>query len=243
VKNELNRLNHEVWQLQQLVDRAPGGFVGGVKTGKFLGVTEFLGDKVTVWQTPEGYFTLPAVHSFGQGSGPGIGPHVDAAGNLSKFIYTKPEVRDDFGGRVKVKDFEEKFGKERIEGGPTIAEVLKILPAEAEYESLDAMVKDAAERSAAVIKATNTTDAALATSFTDLGAGVETVGAAPVERLDVIPSNVRSALVTAGVDTVAKLADANPDELSAKLRDAGVEVGAGEAAGWTGMAMTLNNLR
>jgi hypothetical protein len=242
VKNELNRLNQDVWELHQLVDRVPG-VVGKIDTGKFLGVTNFLGRNVSVWQTADGYYTLPAVQTLGVGGGPTVDPQVDAAGNLAKFIHSKPEVRDAFGGHVKVKDFAETFGKERIDDGPTIAELVKILPAEAEYDSLDAMVKDAAERNAAVIRATDTADAAIASTFTDLGAGVETVGEAPIERLSVIPADVRTALVAAGVDTVAKLADVDPTELSDDLGGAGVSVTAADAADWKGLAMTLNGVR
>jgi hypothetical protein len=242
VKIELNRLDHDVWQLQQLADRT--GVGGGIiKTGKFLGVSEFLGDKVTVWQTPEGYYTLPAVNVLDKaGGGLGVGPNVGAAGDLSKFIHTTPEVRDAFGGQVRVKDFTDRFGSTPVEGGGTVADLVKILPQDATYDSLDAMVKDAADRTAAVINATNTTGAAIAGTFTELGAGIADPGAASIARLGGIPVDARTALVSAGIDTVAKLADANVDEISTHLRDAGVGANVGDAASWKGIAMTLNGL-
>jgi hypothetical protein len=241
VKIELNRLDHDVWQLQRLGDRT--GVGGVVKTGKFLGVSEFLGDKVTVWQTPDGYYTLPAVNVLDKaGGGLGVGPNVGVAGDLSKFIHTTQEVHDAFGGQVRVKDFTDRFGPTPVEGGGTVADLVKILPQDATYDSLDAMVKDAADRNAAVINATNTIGAAIAGTFTELGAGIVDPGAASIARLDVIPLDARTALLNAGIDTVAKLADANVDELGAHLRDAGVGANVGNAASWKGIAMTLNGL-
>jgi hypothetical protein len=244
---ELNRLDQDVWQLQQSGGRADpgsGGRYAGVKTGSFLGVTEFLGDKVSVWQTPEGYYTLPAVNVLDKPSGGlAIGPNIDVAGDLSKFVHSTPDVATAFGGAVTVKDFAQRFGTDVVDGGQSVNDLLTVLPQDAQYPSLDAMVKDAADRTAAVIKATNTTDAAIAGNFTDLGTGVTSVGDESIARLSMVPPEARTALIAAGVDTVAKLADANVSDLNAHLVTAGVAGTVGDAASWKGVAMTLNGLR
>jgi hypothetical protein len=183
--------------------------------------------------------TLPTVQTFNIDT---VGnPQVSDPPEFAKFA-ADPEVAGAFAGPVTPGELEQKYGTTVLDNGRTVADVLKILPADASYPTLAALNDALTQANATVIRATGTGQAAVAGSFSDLGAGITTVGDAPVGRLNVVPAQAGTALAAAGIDTVAKLAGASPDVVTKQLARAGVQVTTAEVASWLGAAKTLNQI-
>jgi hypothetical protein len=241
--NGLNQIDQDVGQLWSAVDATHGSASSGpiiAQTPKYLGVTKYFDQPVNVWQTDQGIYTLPAV----QAVDPASDPQVNSAGNFGQFAQANAALAQKFSaGPVTVQSIIDGYGSNTIDaGGTTVAQALSVLPADAQYTSLDSLTGALAGSNAAVIRATGASDAVLATSFTNLASGITTVANAPVDRLQSVSSDAASALSKAGISTVGALATATPDAIHAALSNAGLSSSLADATALTGMARTLNSL-
>ena len=206
-----------------------------------MGTTKLFDKDVSVWQTQQGIITLPAVATLGIKAE--MTPPITNPGSVAKFVTVDAQAQEVFKNPTTVGDVKTKLGDKELDNGQQLKDVLAGLPDATPIANADALVNAVADQNAAIIKSTGSTDAAIAGSFTNLGTNVESVAAAPVERLETVPADARAALATAGVDTVGKLADTSPADLATKLTAAGVRTSAAEVAGWAGTAKTLTRLR
>jgi hypothetical protein len=215
-------------------------FTGLIDFGKYQGTTKFLDRTVSVWQTDKGTFVLPAIETVGVDVV--VGPRMHGAANVEKLIAEEPRVRDRFPGEVTVEELVREFGEEVLVDGRTVREVAKVLPADAKFTDLGAMVDELSEREAAVVRTSLGADAAVSTAL-GLEGGVTEIGGADVGRLESIPSRARMALVKNGIGSVADLAAASPEKVGAIMANEGVPAMDGDPAGWTRYARTLMRLR
>jgi hypothetical protein len=246
IRSEINLLNKDVFDLS----RSDTGFPpwpieplpGRVDLGpRFVGVTKFFDKNVNVWQTTEGLIMLPGVTT--SALDPANNPRIKRASSFARFVEEDATFRPAFAGQAVTKErVLEQFGNRPIGEELFVRDALAILPAGARFNSVDAMVDAIGEREAAALR-TSGEDVAAISSALGVGQEVTNVAEAPVTRLEGIPQATRTALVSAGFDTVDKLARATPAELATRLQAAGVRASAGEAAGWTASARTLVRIR
>ncbi len=238
--NELNQIDGDISQLWEAVRQQGHGGTIVPDTPKYLGLTKYFDQAVNVWQTEQGIYTLPAVQQVEQA---GVGP-VNSAGNFAKYVLSNATLEQRFSsGPVTVQSIVESNGKDPIDAsGTTVSQALSVLPATAQFASLEAMTEALAGSNAAVIRATGSTDSVLASSFTNLASGVTTVAAAPVERLQSVSPEAAGALAKAGITTVGALAKATPAAVQTALTNAGLASTAADASALTGVARTLNAL-
>ena len=64
-----------------------------------------------------------------------------------------------------------------------------------------------------------------------------------LDGYDVIPTEARTALIAAGIDTVGDLGARKPTEVAALLKKEGVSASAATAAGWIAGARTVTLIR
>lgn len=246
VKVELNRLNSDVHTCCNkgtgpVVTGPVTNFHGLVNTGAYLGNVKFQDKYVALWQTQQGYMMLPTVYSIGAEFVKD--PRVHRAGTVARFVAEHREVDQLFGeGPVKKDVLVEKFGDRTLANGESLRTNLEILPASAVFRNSGELVTEIAEREAGVLRSQAGTESAVRTAF-GLDVELESVKAAPVEKLNLLPHNARLALARAGVDTVAKLAEAKPEVVARTLKTAGVETLSGDIAEWQATAKTLAQVR
>jgi hypothetical protein len=244
IKLELNRLNEALGTGGTVVPpiKDPGFFNPHILDfAKFAGTTKFFGKDVTVWNTTGGTFVLPAVQGIGAVD-PSTGPRIRRAGDLARYIEETPRIREVFTGAVNRERVMSEFGDDLTASGRPLRELLEVLPMNAEFASLDAMVDAVAERDAAAIRTEGEADPLLIAHF-GLNEEATTVAEAPVARLETVPERARRALVAGGVETIGNLAERNPTELADLMRASGVEMSRGEAAEMIGRARTLRRIR
>jgi len=218
-----------------------GGAVTGSMAPKYVGSTTFFGQAVNVWQTEQGVITLPGV----QPPEPGGNPLVNNIGNFSKYAQNNATLQNAFtAAGVTVQTLISQFGNDTIDdSGTTVSQALSVLPATAQYTSLSDLTNALAASSAAVIRASGIGDAAVATSFVNLGSGVQTVSSTPIGQLQSLSSGAANALAGAGITTVGALANADPNAVHLALANAGLSSTVGDAASLTAVAKTLSALR
>lgn len=244
VRTAINLLNGDVFDL-----KGKPGTVGPFETlpgrldltPKFVGVTKFFDKNVNVWQTADGIVMLPGVISGGLDAA--SNPRVKRAGSIARFIEDEPAFRQFFSNQPVTKErIITQFGDRVLPDGGTVREAVAILPDNARFNSVEALVDGIADREAAAIR-TAGADVAVITAALGVGEEVTTVGEASVSRLEAIPPDARTALAAAGIDTLEKLSQATPADLATRLRASGVTATAGEAAAWTASARTLVRVR
>src|SRR5262249_32485790 len=105
---------------------------------------------------------------------------------------------------VSVSKFIAQYGTLQLDTGETVAAALAILPLDATYQSAKLMLADLAAREGAALKTAPGESDAIATAL-GLQPGA-TIASAPVDRLEMIPSQARIALLSANVGTIGALA-------------------------------------
>jgi hypothetical protein len=242
--NELNQIDQDLGRLRGPVRAGSGiggSFLGGAAVAQFVGTTKYFDQPVNVWQTEQGMVTLPAVEP----PDPTGSPQVTSTANFSKFVQGNADVAAAFAANpVSVQNVIDRFGSEAIDAsGTTVQQALSVLPPTTQFQNVDQLTSALAASNAAVIRATGIGDATIATSFTNLGSGIQAVSAAPVDRLQALPAGAAAALSTAGITTVGALAAASPTDVNEALTKAGIATSVVDAAGFTGIARTLTSLR
>ena len=243
VRAELNLLNSDVYECCRGRTPPDGGRFGGfevLRDFEFVTTTKFLDKHVQVFKTDRGLAILPAVAQVALD--PAFDPRVRHAADLSRFVTEDPRARKRFPEVVRKQDFVQAFGTEPGKSGEPIAELVEILPDDAEFASLDAMVAAVAEREARALRSSGFGTAAIEAAF-GLEEGAGTLADAPVERFGSIPKRARVALAAAGIDTVGKLAEAQPRKVAAILGKEGLVGTAADAAEWSAQARVLTLVR
>jgi hypothetical protein len=244
IRAEINRLNSTVHENKvnvgpYTIEQIPN-YMSTLDFGKYMGTTMFLDKKVSIWQTKSGTIVLPAVETLGVDVV--AGPKLKGAAQLQRYAAEHGDVQQRFPREVKLTEFIRTFGEDELADGRTVRDVLKVLPAETTYQSVDAMFAEVSEREAVIVRTTVGAQAAVAAAL-----GIETeldnVGDADIAMLTAVPTKARAALARSGISTLGKLADAPAEQVLAIMKEAQVRADAGDAAEWTGYAQTLNKLR
>ncbi|WP_410809000.1 hypothetical protein [Micromonospora sp. 067-2] len=244
IRAEINRLHSTVHE-----DRVDGGvytldkppnYYAPLDFGKYMGTTMFLDKKVSIWQTKAGTIVLPAVETLGVDVV--AGPKLKGAAYLDRYAAEHSDVRQRFPREVKLTEFLRTFGEDEVADGRLVRDVLKVLPAETTYQSVDAMFAEVSEREAVIVRTTVGAQAAVAAAL-GIETELENVGDADLAMLTAVPTRARAALTRSGIDTLGKLAEAPAEQVLAIMKEAQVRADVGDAAEWTGYARTLNKLR
>ncbi|MEU5903555.1 hypothetical protein ABZ780_04155 [Micromonospora sp. NPDC047467] len=244
IRAEINRLHSTVHENKvtlgpHAIEQIPN-YIGALDFGKYMGTTMFMDKKVSIWQTKAGTIVLPAVETLGVDVV--VGPKVRGAAQLARHAAEHSDVRQRFPREVKLVEFIRFFGEEELADGRLVRDVLKVLPADTSYPSLDAMFGEVSEREAAIVRTTVGASSAVSAAL-GIEAELENVADADIAMLAGVPTKARAALTRAGISTLGKLADAKPEQVLAVMKEAGVRADVGDAAEWTGYAQTLSKLR
>lgn len=234
VRAEFNRINADIADLRA----GRGTSVGPVRFDpgpKFVGTTKFFDKAVQVWQTTDGHtFTIPTVEAVSLPPSAGG----TRAPKVAEVFARDPDIRAAFPAAVKVGDLVEKFGDRRTADGVLLSDVLAAAPPDQTFANLDAVVTDLADRDAALLRGIGA-DAGVRTT---LGVAAGQGGTAPAARLDGVNSAVGDALGAANLHTVADLAGATPDHLTAAAAARGQALSASQAAAIIARARTFRQL-
>lgn len=234
VRAEVNRINADIADLRA----GKGTAVGPAKFDpgpKFVGATRFFDKQVQVWQTAEGHtFTIPIVETVA------LPPSaaVTRAPKVAEVLGRDADIRAAFPAAVKVSDLVEKFGDRRTADGVPLADVLAAVPADQSFASLDAVVSDLSDRDAALLRGIGA-DAGVRTT---LGVAAGQGGTAPVGRVEGVSARVSDALGAANLHTVADVAAATPEKLTAAAAARGQALSATQAASIIARAQTFRQL-
>ncbi|MGW5555631.1 hypothetical protein ACWER9_00215 [Micromonospora sp. NPDC003944] len=244
IRAEINRLHSTVHENKIVpgpytFEQIPN-YIGALDFGKYMGTTMFMDKKVSIWQTKAGTIVLPAVETLGVDVV--VGPKVRGAAQLARHAAEHGDVRERFPREVKLVEFIRFFGEDELADGRTVRDVLKVLPADTSYPSLDAMFGEVSEREAAIVRTTVGAPSAVSAAL-GIEAELENIADADIAMLAGVPTKARAALTRAGISTLGKLADAKPEQVLGIMKEAGVRADVGDAAEWTGYAQTLSKLR
>jgi hypothetical protein len=244
IRVEINKINTDVFECcGSTTPTGPGGLVtpGVFEMPKFVGVSSFAEKPVSIWQTDRGFIMLPSVQTVGLTLPDD--PRITRPAETFTLVEENPAIREAFGTRPFTKpQFLERFGNLRTPGGKTMTELLDILPPQANFSNLDAMLDEVADREAAALRTTEGALPVISATF-GLGSDISKLEDAPVDRLQTVPVNVRAALSRRGVTTVGALAKSSARELLALLKAEGVAASAGDAAAWVATAKTISRVR
>jgi hypothetical protein len=244
IRAEINRLHSTVHENKIVpgpltIEQIPN-YIGALDFGKYMGTTMFLDKKVSIWQTKAGTIVLPAVETLGVDVV--AGPKVRGAAYLHRYAAEHGDVRQRFPREVKLTEFIRFFGEDEVADGRTVRDVLKVLPADTSYPSLDAMFGEVSEREAVIVRTTVGAQSAVAAAL-GIETELENVADADIAMLAGVPTKARAALTRAGINTLGKLAEAPAERVLGIMKEAGVRADVGDAAEWTGYAQTLSKLR
>ncbi|WP_433308025.1 hypothetical protein ACQP0U_16645 [Micromonospora sp. CA-269861] len=244
IRAEINRLHSTVHENKvtlgpHVIEQIPN-YISTLDFGKYMGTTMFLDKKVSIWQTKAGTIVLPAVETLGVDVV--AGPKVRGAAYLERYAAENGDVRQRFPREVKLTEFIRFFGDDELADGRTVRDVLKVLPAETAYQSVDAMFAEVSEREAVIVRTTVGAQSAVSAAL-GIEAELENVADADIAMLAGVPTKARAALTRAGISTLGKLADAQPEQVLGIMKEAGVRAEVGDAAEWTAYARTLSKLR
>lgn len=234
---ELNLIYTEIARLGRdgriVVDPAPS--LGG----KYLGTTKFFDSDVHVFETAAGRIMLPAVA--GIEVTPFENPRVQRTQAFGEFVVND-SVQEFFRpGAVSKGAFLRKFGEGALSNGETVRDAIEIIPSGVRFATPQSLLDALTTREGAAIRTSGLESESIAATFGL--AGTDRVADAPLDRLEVMPSNVRSVLAREGVSTVGAFAGRNPAQLTTLLEKRGVDVSTADVGGWVGAAKALVNAR
>jgi hypothetical protein len=241
----LDEVQAEINLIHQRIATGGGGIVidpvptGPVLGGQFVGTTKFFDKDVHVFQTASGRIMLPAVE--GVTVSPWDNPRIWRTQAVAQFI-AGPDVASFFTQDTPPAPptkaaFVERFGDTVLANSETVRTALEIIPDEAPFASGEAVLDELSSREGAAIRTSGVERDSITAAFQLEGAA--TVADAPLDRLDLLPSDARTALVQMGVPTVGAFVDLTPEDLTRRLQKAGVDAHTADVAGWRAAGMTL----
>jgi hypothetical protein len=148
-----------------------------------------------------------------------------------RILVANPTIGETFRRGSVTKESLKQFGGTRIDGGPTLGEVLELLPSGVSFKTLNNVANALAEVEGG--KATTGGDVVLS------GASrkpVEDAAEAPIESFAAIPVEARAALGKADIKTVGDLANATAAKVDAALEQGGFSREPGDASAFVGAA-------
>jgi hypothetical protein len=247
IRTEINHINSDVFDCCGRTRPFPVAQppVGGLATNpafdfQYVDTMKFLDKYVQVFKSDSGIVMLPAVEQIQVN--PGADPRIARAAKLGRYFASNPTVRKRFPQAVSKAELVKVFGRDELDDGRTVADLVAILPDQGEFPSLDAMLGDVATREAAALRTSEMGTASIVSAF-GLDVDVTTVADAPVERFATIPPAARTALTVAGIDTMGKLVKAGPEKVASVFREENIAADANDAAEWVAGAMALVQTR
>lgn len=245
LRAEVNRLNNDVFTC---CNKGAGtvstaaNFGSLVESSVFAGVAQFNNKAVSLWKTDKGLMMLPSPLTVGIDVI--TDDRIRRAADLARLIEDNPAIRNTFANQQFNKAaLIGRFGDIRTKDGRPLRDLVSILPESATFGSVDALIEDITDRESASLRTTDGADASLAAIF-GLDVATEKVEDAALDKLAIVPTQARTALIRAGIDTVGKLAKQAPRDLAAILKREGIaNLDAGDAAEWTALAKTLSKTR
>lgn len=138
-------------------------------------------------------------------------------------------------------DISEKFGHIILDEktGLTVGEAIKVLPTDSAFTSPAKMVEMMVELESAVVRGSGDLD----TLAKNLGvSNRRMIGSASISGLGMVTDKASAALNQAGINTIEDLAKLTPTSLTRALRNGGVTVRTGDAAGILANARTVNRI-
>jgi hypothetical protein len=241
VRTEINRIDADVYALQTRGSTGtfpPGRFSGLVESPNFIATTKLGTSDVTLWNTDRGILALPATIPLA--GDPVSDPRVKDAADFGRFMAEHADAAAAFGtAGISKADFIQKFGTQATAGGKTISETLQGIPDTAIFKTGQDMVDAVSQERAASI----TTSAGNLPGVIGTALGTTTANAAnaKVDTLTSLTPETRAALNAAGLDTVGKLANANPATLTNALKNV-TGVSAGDVGAIRSTAKTITFL-
>jgi hypothetical protein len=225
------------------LEQRAGGDGGVIATppitkGKLLGSVQWFDRNMLAFETPQGITLFPRVGAVEGGNV--ADPRINRVGALGTLLQSSRRIKNNFGAPMKTVDLVKSFGKLEVDGY-TFEELVDILPRDATYASPEALLEAVAEREAAAIRTSGRADEVIAA----LGGsdGAASAADARLEMFEAVPSEVRTTLAAAGVDTVGELSTRSPKDVAGVLRKVGMKATVSDAAGWIAGARTFSLIR
>lgn len=236
---EINRIDADVFALQQRpTGTLPGRYTGLIDSPNFIASTNIGKTNVMLWQTQNGMLALPATMPLA--GDPVTDQRVQDAADFGRFMAENTDVTAAFGTTGITKEaFVQKFGTDTTASGKTVADVLQNIPDTATFATPQDLTDAVAQSNAASI--TSSTTNLTGVMGAALGTTTANAANAGVDTLTSLTPATRSALTAAGIDTVGKLATANPDDVSKALSSVS-GVSKGDVGAIVSTAKTINFL-
>ncbi len=241
IKTELNRIDADVFTSSgPVVSVGPKPVFGNlVNNAQYAGVTK-LGDQVvSMWNTTQGIYMLPAVN-------PVVGDpvndaRVQNAASFAAYVAENPAVAKSFANAFTVGDFVAKYGDAPLSNGLTVSQALSSLPSNAQFTSVNDLDTAVVKQSASALSAGSLNVGSVVAAA--LGTTTGALSSVSISRLATLPVAARTALAQAGITTFGQLAAADATTVQATLQKSGVTgVSVGDAAGAIATAKTITAL-
>jgi hypothetical protein len=252
---ELNRIDSDLGAVKGPVIKPPV-FTGGLLTGpaapismqvatatlpaaasdpavRYLGSTVFQDKTVSLFNTSQGIVMMPAVDATSPTT---VDTRVGSAGAVWQATLDNADLKNATQQAVSKQDLVNRFGNLQLSNGQTLANALAVLPADAHYDNVQAMLTDLSSRTAGALQSTTGLSQQLAASV-DAPADATTFKSVDVSGLKDLSPDAATALRKAGFSTIGQVADADPVAVTKALQ--GANLTAGQAAAIHGTAKTL----
>jgi len=213
---------------------------------KRLDVQTFNGQPHEVWSTNMGLVLTPAAEGVTadvQMDRSWTNKRTEAVGTVNAWVS---ENRETFGaafGRngLTVKEINEKFGDQRLEGGAKVGDMLASLPSGTKIGRPGQLVTLLAERAASAVKREGLETETLVANvgFQQNDTETQELG---LDSFKAMPVDARKALIDNGVKTMGELQKSDPKEVAAILTRNNLVATEGDAARWVGEAMVVSQL-
>ena len=244
VRTEINRVDSDLFALGEartsgpIVSGTAGRYDGLIKSPNFVASTKLGAADVTLWQTDSGLFALPAIVPLS--GDPVTDQRVVDSGDFGRYVASNPDVATAFGttGLTKAA-FIDKFGTQTTASGKTIAQILTDIPDSATFATPQALADAVSQASAtSIVSSTANLPGVIGVA---LGTTTANAANAKVDTLSSLTPETRTALASAGLDTVGKLAAANPADVTTALKSVS-GVNAGDVGAIISTAKTISFL-
>jgi hypothetical protein len=252
---ELNRIDSDIGAVKGPVIKPPI-FTGGVLTApvapisvqvptatlpgaasdpgvRYLGSTVFQDKTVSLFNTSQGIIMMPAVDATSPTT---VDTRVGTAGAVWQATLDNADLKTATQQAVSKQDLVNRFGNLQLSNGQTLANALAVLPADAHYDNVQAMLTDLSSRTAGALQSTTGLSQQLAASV-DAPTDATNFKSVDVSGLKDLSPDATTALRQAGLNTIGQLADADPAAVTKALEAA--KLTAGQAAAIHGTAKTL----
>jgi hypothetical protein len=190
---------------------------GALGPSSLVGVTTFGGQDVVVLSSLSGPVVLPAVSL----AGPSVAltERAELAANFATVVAENPDIKAEFGNDpVRTTDLVEKFGDVEIQPGVSLKDATAVLPADAQFTDINAVVDAVADTHGAVVRETERARLGLAPAPAD----ATVVADVPLDQVVGLDDAQKVALTDAGIATAGALARTDITTLSTTLSGAGL---------------------